>query len=449
MKNFRSIIALLLLLSIVLAGFTACGDKGGDQNGPTHIDYVAQTKLDMNSETKKLDVTNNYTPYSSHIDGDTTHFNHVDTSISVSGTLKARYLAVNTPESTGRIEEWGKAASAFTKEKLSNAVSIIVESDSEKWNYDGNGRFLVWVWYQPEVGAEYRCLNIEILQNGLAVGSSPASNRYGEACVAAIAQATREKLYIFSGDKDPEYPYGEAQSVTIKELRTNINEYDGGRVAFEGTIIFNSDWTAYIVEYDAETDMYYGMQLFYGYNSTLTSALAQGNRVRVVGTVGSHYGTWQIASLNYNAMKPKDPANTSVLEKNCEVVFNEITADRFNSNVVVEIGEETQTFSYKELAVSTAISMKGLKVVDTYTTKNGSSAGAMTLTCQVQGEDGKTYTIDVRTEVLKDKGNVVTEDRFIGKTIDVKGIVEYYVPENSTSGTYQIKVYTFEDIVIH
>ena len=50
----------------------------------------------------------------------------------------------------------------------------------------------------------------------------------------AIAQAKTEKLYVFSGEKDPTFPYGEAQEVTLRELRTNISEYVGAKVVFEG-----------------------------------------------------------------------------------------------------------------------------------------------------------------------------------------------------------------------
>ena len=436
---------MLLLLCVVIGSFASCNlfakdeaEEGDNTTPPAaeHVDYVSQVKLDMSSSTNKLNVT-----LKSHIDGDTTHF-HVPTSVDVTGVMKARYLAVNTPESTGKIEEWGKAASAFTKEKLTTAYSIIVESDDDSWNYDGNGRFLVWVWYQPEEGAEYRNLNLEILQNGLAVGSKAGSTRYGEACVAAIAQATLEKLYVFSNDKDPQFPYGEAISVTLKELRTNIKEYDGAKVAFEGVITYNSDWTAYIEEYDPETDMYYGIQLFYGYNSNLIEPLAQGNRVRVVGTVGEHYGTYQIASLSYNRMKPNDPANTSVISKGNELSFKEITPELFNSTVKVTVGEDEVEFKYSALAVSTAVSMKNLKVVDTYTTP---SNGEMTLTCQVNGK-----TISVRTELLKDAdGRVVTEEYFYGKTIDVKGIVDYYDANNSGNGVYQIRLYSLNDVVVH
>lgn len=452
MKNLRSIIALLLLLATLLACFTACKKDDAGENGPQHIDYVANTKLDMNSETLKLDVTNNYNVNTSHVDGDTTHFNRVSTSISATGILKARYLAINTPESTGRVEVWGKAASAFTKEKLSTAVSILVESDTDRWNYDGNGRFLVWVWYKPTADSEYRNLNIEILQSGLAVGSSPRDNRYGETCVAAIAQATVEKLYLHSNEKDPQYPYEGAQSITLKELRTNITEYvdANSRVAVEGVVTFNSDYTAYIEEYDPETDMYYGMQLFYGYDSKLISVLAQGNRVRVVGTVGEYHGTYQISSLTYNPMRPDDPANTSIISTGNEVAYRETTPEQFKSDVTIEIDDESKTYKYEVLAVSTSISMKGLRVIRTKRTETGTSAGAITITCEATTSDGKTVTIDVRTEVLKDSnGNTVTESAYTGKTIDVKGIIDYFDYENDGSGIYQIKVYEYSDIVIH
>ena len=434
------LISLILLLCVIIGSLAACGDKTGadnnDNNEPTHVDYVGQTKLDMTSNTMKLEVS-----LKSHVDGDTSHF-IVPTSIDTTGVMKARYLAINTPESTGKIEVWGKKASAFTKEKLTTAHSIIVESDDDSWNYDGNGRFLVWVWYQPEEGAEYRNLNLEILQNGLAVGSKAGGTRYGDAAVAAIAQASAERLYVFSNDIDPEYPYGEAQSVTLKELRTNIDEYNGAKVAFEGIITYNSDWTAYIEEYDPETDMYYGIQLFYGYDSNLIDPLSQGNRVRVVGVVSSFHGTYQVADLSYNRMRPNDPANTAVISKGNEVPFREATASEFYGNVKIETEDETFEIPFTKLAVSTSISMKNLKVVKTYTTQ---SNGEMTLTCQVDGKE-----ISVRTALLKDEnGNTITESYFKNSTIDVQGIVDYFDLNDTGNGTYQIKVYSLSDIVKH
>ena len=62
----------------------------------------------------------------------------------------------------------------------------------------------------------------------------------------------------------------------------------------------------------------------------------------------------------------------------------------------------------------------------------------MTLTCQVDG-----ITIDVRTTVFRDaNGNLITKDAYLGKTIDVKGIVDYF------SGAYQIKVFSPDNIIV-
>ena len=448
------LLAMLLLLSIVLTCLVACNTETPDATdagteAPTaapkpeheHVDYVEKVKLDMSSDTLKQEVSVKF-----FIDGDTTHFN-VPVSVDKTGVMKARYLAVNTPESTGKIEEWGKTASNFTKEKLSSAVSILVESDDNTWNFDGNGRHLVWIWYKPAEGAEYRNLNIELLQNGLAVGSGAASGRYGESAVAAIAQATTEKLYIFSDDLDPSFPYGEATSVTLKELRTNIESYSGQKVSFEGIVTCNSDWTAYVEAYDAETDMYYGVQVFYGYNSTLINPLAQGNRVRIVGVVNQHNGTYQVSGLFYKPMEPNNPANTAKLDSGHTPAFKETTAADFVGTKTILVGEEEKTFKYADLAMSTSISMKDLVVTDIYTTTNETSSdkGAMTLTCRV-GD----VTISVRTEVLKDADkNLVTADYFRDRTIDVKGIVDYYDFENTGNGTYQIRVYTLADITVH
>lgn len=434
-RNIR-LISVLLVICLAASLFAACGEKTPEATAPVHIDYVAQTKLDMESDTLKQVVT---WGKRSHIDGDTSHF-EVPKTFEATGIVKARYLAVNTPESTGQIQEWGKAASRFTNDKLSVAHSIIIESDDNSWNYDGNGRYLVWIWYQPTEGAEYRCLNLELLQNGLGVGSSASEGRYGTTAVAAIAQAKREKLYMFSGELDPEFPYGQATGITLKELRTNIANYEGQKVSVEGVITYNSDYTAYIESYDAETDMYFGMQVFYGYNSQLISVLEKGALVRVVGVVGQHYGSYQITDLKYNRMKPDDPANTAQISTGHEVAYGEVSVEDFMSQKTITINDEEKTFSYAELSVATSISMKNLKVQDIYTTNNGgNSDGAMTLNCIVDG-----VRIAVRTTVLKDaEGDLVTADQFAGKTIDVQGIVDYY------EGTYQIKVMTYNDITIH
>ena len=450
-KSIFRLLSLLLVVCTVAAAFAACDLPFGTEPKPTeapHVDYVAQVKLDMDAPTLKKEVT---WGDRSHIDGDTTHFT-VEKEFNSSKLMKVRYLAVNTPESTGQVEPWGKKASQFTNEKLSNAVSIILESDSDQWNFDGNGRYLCWVWYKPTADAEYRNLNIELLQEGLGRSSSSADGRYGSVAVDAMAQAVREQLYVWSKGIDPDFPYDEINSVTLRELRTNIEKYVGKTVAIEGIITCNTDQKAYIETFDNETGMNYGIQIFYGGGSPsqLIKVLAKGNKVRVVGYVSNFYGTYQLSNLKYDAMDPSDPANTAIIKETNprydDIIVNpfpEVSAEDYVSNVTVEVGEENKTFKFQELAIATSISMKNLVVTSTYTTTNSSASdvGAMTLTCRVDG-----ITVSVRTAVLKDAdGNIITASAYKDKTIDVKGTIEYYAEQ----GNYQIKVVSPADINVH
>lgn len=441
MKQLNKILALLLLVCVLVPVLASCVPGGGQKES---VDYVSQVQLDMDSETLKQEVT-----VKAYIDGDTTHF-YVPTSVSHTGILKARYLAINTPESTGKIEEWGKKASNFTKTKLKEAESIIVESDDSKWNVDSTGdRFLVWVWYK-EVGSDsYRNLNLELLQEGLAIASNSSQNRYGQFCVDAIAQARDQKINVYSNANDPDFFYGEAVPVSLSELRANIETYDGQKVAFTGIVAEAYNNGVYVESYDEEAGMYVGMYVYYGFNLSGAGIkiLSVGNEVLIKGTV-SYYETgdsWQVSGLSYRARVPDDPDNIQKLSEGHAAAYPLTTAEQFTSKVEREVivdGEETiKEFSYAELCLGTSIAMNGLKVVSAYTTDNeeSSSNGAITLTCKVGN-----ITVDVRTAVLRNEdGQIVTEDYFLGKTIDVKGIIDEF------QGKSQIKVFSLEDIVIH
>ncbi len=452
--RFLRLLAVGLLAATVLLSAAACDGSGTtDGNGKEttvektdHVDYVGNLKLDMASDTLKQEVT-----IKSFVDGDTTHF-HAPASTFPGGVLKARYLAINTPESTGKIEVWGKKAASFTREKLESAKSIIVESDTASWNVDSTGgRYLVWIWYRTDDSADYRNLNIEILQEGLAIASNSANNRYGEIAMNAINQAKTEQLYVHSKDKDPNFPYGAATELTMKELRLNVKNYEGTKVAFEGVITKNNNNSVYLEEYDPEDDRYYGMTVYYGYalNGSGLRVLSVGNRVRIVGSVQYYEtgNTYQVSGLEYSPMRPDDPNNIQKLDEGIAPAYRptditEFLTSTVSATVTDENGEEViKNFKYAELAIYTSVEMKGLEVVDVYTTTNEESAskGAMTLTCKL---DGKTIT--VRTIVLTDENNqVVTESYFNGKTIDVKGLVDYY------DGAYQIKLFSLKDVVVH
>lgn len=446
MRAAIRILSVALILCLLLGTLSGCKPANTDNttastNPVETVDYAGNLKLDMSTSTLKQEVT-----VKTYVDGDTVHFN-VPGSVIPGGVLKARFLAINTPESTGKIEEYGKAASNFTKQTLMKAESIIVESDNGTWNADSTGsRYLVWVWYKTADMTDYRNLNIEILQNGLAIASNSGGNIYGDVALAALAQAKAQKLNIFSGQKDPDFYYGEAVELDLKELRTNTEAYNGTKVAFNGVVTTDSNNSVYVEAYDSETDMYYGMSVYYGFglSGDGLQILTVGNEVRIVGTVQYYEtgGTWQVSGLTYRAMKPDDPGNIQKLSDGHTPAYVLTDADTFtNGKVSIESEEGSKEFRYAALALSTSIEMKDLKVVSVYTTDNeeSSSNGAMTLTCEVDGK-----TISVRTVVLRDSGgNLITAEAYQGKVIDVKGIVDYY------DGTYQIKVFSANDITIH
>ena len=104
MERFKRSLLSLLLLSILVSCLYGCADNAQPSQEPTQaateaavptetaapqelVDYAAGLKLNMASETAKLEVT-----VKQFIDGDTTHF-YVPESVMPNGVLKGRYLA--------------------------------------------------------------------------------------------------------------------------------------------------------------------------------------------------------------------------------------------------------------------------------------------------------------------------------------------------------------------
>lgn len=470
MKYLSKLLLLLLVLSMALTSFAACellggekdnGDKEGTSNNnepAPFVDYVSTLKFNPASGRAYAEAEVHL-----FVDGDTTHFKvdtskfSGETSIVTTGVLKARYLSVNTPESTGQVEPWGKKASNYTKTVLSNATSIILESDSAVWTPDSTGdRYLVWVWYKTAESDDYRNLNLELLQEGLSVSSKSSESNYGDLAVKIIAQAIAHKLNVHSREKDPDFYYGTAHPITLKELKLNIDKYKDQRVSFEGVVVRNSNNTAYIEEYDEESGAYFGISVYYGYtlqgNSQGTQILNEGNRVRIIG-VAQYYetgGYYQVVDIKYNIMMPDHEDNILKLGSGFKPSYREVDIATIKSGKLdFEISSlddasnetiETKTYDYSFIGLHSTVSLKNLKITDVDTQTTGSSVGAIYIDCV--DDDGN--EIVLRTNVLLNSdGTTVKEDAFpVGSTIDVKGILDVF------DGNYQIKILSASDIVI-
>lgn len=427
----RTFLFLMILFSCMLIG---CSHMASDQVQPTpgsavqtvpdkaspvaeEKDWASSVTLDMSSETLKKFVT-----VKTFVDGDTTHFIASDSSM-----VKARYLGINTPEVTGKVEPYGKKASVFTKQRLSQASSIVIESDDSSWNIDSTGsRCLLWVWYRIDEDSPYRNLNIEILQNGLAIASSSANNRYGSACVAAIAQAKALKLNIYSNQKDPDFYYGDAVELSLRELRCNAEKYNGVKVAFEGVVTRNGGNSVYVEDYDEETGLYFGMTVYYGYNLSGEglNILAVGNSSRIVGTLQYYEAgdTYQVSGLGYRQMKPDDPGNIQKISSGHSGAFKDVSLADLNETVTLEEGE----FQYAELAMGTSVHVDSLLVKDV-----SFGNGSVIIDCESDGYDivVMAYNMDIGRDL-------------VGHTIDVDAIM------GSFGGTYELMVYGKDDLKI-
>lgn len=390
-------------------------------------DFASELEFDLFSSTAKQEVT-----LKAFVDGDTTHF-YVPTSVNPSGVLKARYLAVNTPETSGKIEEYGKKAASYTKSKLESATSIYIESDTSKWDIDSTGdRYLVWVWYKNSETDTYRNLNLELLQNGLAIASSSANNRYGSICMAAIAQAKQQKVNIYSGQKDPDFYYGDAIELTLRELRTNLKEYEGKKVAFEGIVTKNGENSVFVEDFDSESGLYFGMTVYYGFNLSGAGLeiLQVGNRVRIVGTLQYYENgdSYQVSGLTYRQMKPNDPGNIQKISSGHQAAYALIDPKDYSSLMVELIDEDgqAQSFALPFLIMDTSVSMKDLKVEDVYV-----GSDHVRLTCSKDG-----------AQVLVVTYNTPEAKSALGKVVDIYGIASSYAK------TYEIKVYDSNDFVV-
>lgn len=387
---------LLLLLLLGLLYLPALADE---------TDYAVRHQPGEKTGTRLMEAT-----VRTFVDGDTTHFSVPEDQFP-GGVLKGRYLAVNTPECTGKVEPFGQAASDFTREKLSSAVSILLESDTAEWELDSTGqRTLVWVWYRPSEGEPYRNLNIELLQNGLAVGSSVARNRYGQTCAKALEQAKEAKRNLYSEQPDPNFYYGDAIELTIRELREHPEEYAGKKVAFSGNIILNDGGSVYAEALDPETGRYYGMAVYYGYDLSGggLNALHVGNETRVAGTFQYYEagGVWQVTDVKYRAMKPDDPDNLRKLGEGKKPAYQRLTA--------AELKQEGP------LLTAASAALQGLTVESAETVTKEDGKISLRLECRQEEE-----TVWIQTlPLMGSMEALLPAEQYLHHQIDVQGMVK-------------------------
>ena len=228
--KFTKIFSLLLVISLAFV-LVGCKEPEIEEPEIKEINTNYTDELELKAAYANKSFINDgigEVRLSQNVDGDTAHF--VDNSSGKRFT--ARFLCINTPESTGRIEPWGKEASKFVADILSNAAVIVLEA--EKIGFPAEldttgGRYLAYVWYKTSAEAKFRLLNLEIVEQCYSNFTGVAGDsKYGEDFDLAAPKSYDTKRRKF-GEADPNFDYSnEVKEITIAELRNNFNEYSSG-----------------------------------------------------------------------------------------------------------------------------------------------------------------------------------------------------------------------------
>lgn len=287
------------------------------------------------------------------VDGDTAHFNTTSTDSNGETYLKARFYGIDTPESTGQVQPYGKKASAYTKSILTEANAngtIVVSSAQSSYgtpNPDSTGsRYVSLIWVSLDTkNAPYDelvLLNLMIVEYGYSWVKNVADMPdYANTFYAAETQATNYKLNLFSGEDDPDYNYGDYEDVSLLDLKnevvatledpTHVNAYNNEKVRVQGTvagyannIIYLEDFCFYYdedgnpVDKDGNpnddervevgvTGEYAGINIFAGMSAISSNYTTVGNYIQVagLGLESESYG-FQITSASFKTIPVDD-----------------------------------------------------------------------------------------------------------------------------------------------
>ena len=284
MKKSIKISSLLLIIVLCLALFVACGET----NNPPSVDEpVIDNSKYYDEITSTLKLTKSFEGKSflsdgigraelvSPTDGDTTRFR-----LEQGTTVSVRYYQIDTPESTGNVEKWGKAAAFFVKERLLSATEIVLEATKDKAVKDSYGtRYLGYVWYKTADSDDFKLLNLEVVENGFSDNKGFVSSEYPYNDYFAKANnfARKNSLRIYSNEDDPMFST-DPEDITLKDFFENTEAYYnietevGSKVRFNACLIAlersNSGTHTFIAEWYDEDGKRYTINVYAAYTSS-------------------------------------------------------------------------------------------------------------------------------------------------------------------------------------
>ena len=460
MKNMLKKLSVLLFCIVCVFAIVGCDTTGGNKNENTK--YTSDTYPWPTTQTDSLKLTKDYAGKDfitdgigevsnvvRYVDGDTTVFK-----LANGKEVTIRYNGVNTPESTYRIEPWGYAASRYNKKLYADALAkgakIVLEAEPNSDRVDTTGtRYLAWIWLVFPNG-DSRLVNLELAELGYGLVKNASGTQYEKNFNDAMYDISKYKLRVY-GEKDPGFDYSnEAKEMTIKEIRETygteeaVNENTGvnGDSSFVSPLIKvtgvvakkSGSANAYIQQYDAEDDQYYGIYVYGGYNSITN--LIEGCSVQITGKIGYYYGSLQITDINSDSQI----SILSPVDKNQIVTREE------------KISNIDDIYAYSK--IGSLVTLHNLTVYDYNDSQNNS---ATTLKCHYIDENGnqKQFNVRIAKEIaLYDpitKKQISSGEYFVGKTFEtITGMLAYYNGADKTpysNGHMQLALSSMDDVI--
>ena len=293
------------------------------------------------------------------IDGDTAHFTPAVDSLG-KGTMKARFFGIDTPESTGKVQEYGKDASDYTKSMLYEADehgTIVVSSAQEGYgapNPDSTGsRYvsLVWINLTKKNASkdELTLLNLMIVQEGLSwVKNVQSMPQYSDTFYAAERQAEIYKLKLHSGVPDPRINWGDYVDTSLIDMKNEVlaclndpshqNGYDNAKVRIQGTvcgfinhILYLQDYVLYDKDDPSKGGEYVGINIFVGMSDISSKYTKLNTYLQVCGLAQftDNYG-FQITDT-----QGRFPVGSATSDNDAQVIFTPAQNAETEHNLVV------------------------------------------------------------------------------------------------------------------
>lgn len=478
----RLLLGLTLLLSL---GLSACNTPRDSDSKPVEttkqkgdanwIDYAAtgDVKLGLDYVGKDFykDGIGQFS-LKTAIDGDTAHFTPKVDSGNI-GTMKARFFGIDTPESTGKVQEWGKPASKYTKKMLEEADAngtIVVSSAQDSYGApqpDSTGsRYVSLVWINPTKKNaskdELQLLNLMIVQEGLSwVKNVQDMPQYSETFYAAQRQAEDYKLKMHSGEPDPDFNYGSYEDASLLDIKKEIqaslddpdhvNKYDGAKIRIQGTvagfinhILYLQDFVYYDNDDPAQGGEYCGINIFVGMSDISSKYTKINTYLQVCGLAQytENYG-FQVtdtqgrfpvgsATSESDAVILYTPAQNEETEHNLEV--RDYTLDGLNA-----VAKATKPYNLDCLNCRTRLVDANGEPLELKVSRAWiSDSSSKEVTLYFEGAEFNCYIpFNYKGDPSRPNYRWVLEDDFVGQKFTLTGA---YVLHKTTSGkiTFQI-----------